>query len=93
MEIAVYKRTNEDWYGNYEIIDGDSLVEVCLYKTGPDPKNYKGEFLVCVWGNDDCGMELEFGADEAKALNIFLQVIGVENVSREHLISLGFVSA
>ena len=93
MLIQVYKKTNEDWYGNYEIKDGDSLVKVSLTQTGPDPKNYKGEFRVCVWGNDDCGMELDFGADETKALNCFLQVIGTGCVSRDHLISLGFISA
>jgi hypothetical protein len=93
MKINVYKKTTDDWYGNYQIKEGDALVTVSFTQTGPNPKMYKGEFRVCVWGNDDCGMERDFGADEATALNTFMQVIGLENVNKDKLKELGFISA
>jgi hypothetical protein len=95
-EIHVYKETNDDWYGNYKIANTSvnaDLVKVSFTQTGCDPKRFQGEFRVCVWGNDDCGMERDFGSDEASALNVFMQVIGLSTVDREYLIALQFVSA
>lgn len=93
MRINVYKKTNDDWYSNYKIKEGDDVVQVSFTQTGPDPKNFKGEFRVCVWGNDDCGMERDFGKEEATALNMFMQVIGLPSVDKIKLKELGFVSA
>lgn len=42
------KEVDDDWYPN---ING-KYVEVSLYVDHPSPVP-----LVCVWGNDDCGME------------------------------------
>jgi len=55
--------------------------------------NFKGEFRVCVWGADDCGMERDFENREAEALNTFMQVIGLPDVNFQDLKQLGFVSA
>ena len=95
MRVEVFKRTQDDWYGNYKIV-GDQrvsdLVEVTfmnlLPTTGPEPTNWR----VCVWGNDDCGQERDFES-ETEAWNIFLQVIGMEFVNLQALRDLGFVSA
>lgn len=95
MEINCFKRTQDDWYGNYKVV-GDcrvsDLVEVSFCTTGPNPKFGLGEWRVCVWGNDDCGMERDF-SDELQALNIYYQVIGYEYVNKNILNSLGFISA
>jgi hypothetical protein len=96
MKIQVFKRTKDNWHGSYKIA-GDArvsdLVEVSFTQTGPDPKNGKGEFRVCVWGNDDCGMERDFGDDEDKALNMFYQVIGMEYVNMIDLFTNKFGNA
>jgi hypothetical protein len=97
MSTTVYKVTEEDWYGSYEIVERNitvaKLVTVALTQTGPNPKEFKGEFRVCVWGNDDCGMERDFGNDETLALSIFMQVIGLKAVNRKELKALQFVNA
>jgi hypothetical protein len=96
MDIDVFKRTTDDWYGNYKIQSDarvSDVVEVSFTTTGPNPKQHQGEFRVCVWGNDDCGMEKDFADDEELAWNCFFQVIGLDYVNKDSLRSLGFVSA
>jgi hypothetical protein len=92
MKINVYKKTNDDWYPNFKIENGDDLVRVSFTQTGPDPNLGYGDWRVCVWGNDDCGMERDFIL-EGEALNIFYQVIGWDSVDMDKLEKLGFVSA
>ena len=95
MKINVFKQTNDEWYGNYKIEDDCrvyGLVEVKFTQTGPDPKYGLGEWRVCVWGNDDFGMERDF-IDEDEALNIFYQVIGWDYVNVDPLKTLGFITA
>lgn len=67
MKISCFKRTDDDWYGNYKIADdkrheGKGYVEVSLLSLGPDAKY---GYRVCVWGNDDCGMERDFESSMA----------------------------
>lgn len=93
MLIEVYKSTKDEWCPSLHLKSGKGLVRVSLTQTGPDPKNFKGEFRVCVWGADDCGMERDFENREAEALNTFMQVIGLPNVNFQDLKQLGFVSA
>jgi len=94
MNVDVFKRTTDDWYPSY-LIQGDirfsKLVEVSFTQTGPNPP-ITGDWRVCVWGADDCGMERDF-QDEAQAWNCFLQVIGWEQVSMQALKDIDFVSA
>lgn len=95
MRVEVFKRTQDDWYGNYKIV-GDQrvsdLVEVSFLNLGPTLQPGQPNWRVCVWGNDDCGMERDF-ENETEAWVMFLQVIGLEHVNRNKLITLGFVSA
>ena len=95
MKVEVFKKTQDDWYGNYKIV-GDcrvsDLVEVSFMSLGPSVLPGQKNWRVCVWGNDDCGMERDF-EDETEAWNIFLQVIGHQYVNRVSLINLNFVSA
>lgn len=96
METMVYKETTDDWYPSYKIKDTSiKLVEVAFTKTGQDPKNFKGEWRVCVWGADDCGMERDYQGPETETecWNMFLQVIGLKDVTMKKLKELGFWSA
>lgn len=92
--ISVYKQTDDDWHGNYKIADDArvcSLVNVQFCLTGPSPP-VKGDWRVCVWGNDDMGMEMDF-KNEVDALNMFMKVIGLEKVNMSLLKKFGFVNA
>ena len=95
MRVEVFKRTRDNWYGNYQVV-GDcrvsDLVEVSFVKLLPYEEDNRLNWRVCVWGNDDCGMEKDF-EKEAEAWNVFLQVIGLEYVDRADLIKMEFVSA
>lgn len=95
MRIDVYKPTQDDWYGNFKIHNDcrvSDLVRVSFCQTGPNPKYGDGMWRVCVWGNDDCGMEKDFHL-EGSAINTFYQIIGQEFVNRQYLKDMGFISA
>lgn len=92
MNVEVFKHTSEDWFPSYKMDGGrTSLVEVCFTQTGPNPP-IAGDWRVCVWGGDDCGMERDFSS-ETEAWNCFLQVIGLKDVTRAALKERGFSSA
>lgn len=87
--VNVFKRTQDNWYGNYEIANDArvrDLVEVSFIPLS------NGEWRCCVWGNDDLGREFDH-ADEATVWNVFLQVIGMEFVNLQPLKDLNFVPA
>jgi hypothetical protein len=90
-KINVYKKTLDDWYPSYKLTNNVELVKVSFTTTGPNPP-INGEWRVCVWGNDDCGMEIDF-IDEKKALSIFMEILGCDYVNMELLKDLGFKSA
>ena len=92
VKVEVFKGTSENWFPSYKMDGGKKLlVKVCFTQTGPNPPTH-GDWRVCVWGGDDCGMERDF-SNEAEAWNCFLQVIGLEDVTRAALRGRGFSSA
>jgi hypothetical protein len=90
---TAYKYTTDDWYPNYPIADGRipsnvGLVRVSFLSIG---NYYPPDWRVCVWGQDDCGMEKDFTSDqEDEAFSCFIQVITLEYVNRKNLEALGF---
>ena len=91
--VEVYKKTHDDWYPAFEMA-GEKLVEVSFIQLNPWRPVEERVWLVCVWGDDDFGMEREFKPDEENlARSIFLNVIEEEYVDVKFLLSLGFVSA
>lgn len=73
---------------------GEKLVEVSFIRLTPWLPAEERIWRVCVWGNDDYGMERDFNPNEENlAWSIFLNVIGEEYVDMKFLLSLGFVSA
>lgn len=91
MRIEVFKETTDDWFPSYKVYDR-KLVTVSLTQTGPDPNAGNGEWRVCVWGADDCGMERDY-TDLSQAREMFYQVIEWEYVNMSELTLNGFVSA
>lgn len=92
MYCEVFKATTDNWYPSY-IIERSNLylVRVVFTQTGPNPP-ISGDWRVCVWGADDCGMERDF-KDETSAWSCFVQVLGLDDVTKSSLKLLGFISA
>jgi hypothetical protein len=90
--ISVFKETNDDWCGNYRIV-GDmrvsDLVHVSFLELSWDAASL---WRVCVWGNDDLGLELDFSSRN-EAFDTFLKVISWPYVSQKSLRDIGFVGA
>ena len=90
--MRVFKLTSDDWCPAYKIagyhkgVKGPKLVEVSHFKLT------NGEYRVCVWGADDCGMDFDTKSG-AKALRIFLNVISWDDVTKAALKEVGFIPA
>lgn len=95
MKVEVFKRTTDNWYPSYNLnndYDNKSmLVEVSFIELSFEDDIY---WRVCVWGGDDCGMEMDYPKHkESECWNMFLQVIGLDYVNMNNLKELGFYSA
>jgi len=89
--VQLFKATRDDWRSSYRLNNGELYVMVSFTQTGPNPPT-QGEWRVCVWGDDDCGMEKDF-LIENEAWLTFVTVIGWEYVNMDALKLIGFVSA
>ena len=94
MSTEVFKRTSDNWapsypFGSDEGIPGHGLVKVVFTQTGPSPPA-SGEWRVAAWGADDFGMVRDF-TDQSEAWHLFLEVIGMEDVTTAELTRMGFV--
>ncbi len=87
-DIIVYKDTSDEWYGNYCIVGEPGTALVCVSLLQLDD----GQWRVCAWGNDDCGVERDF-LDRDQALAVFLEVITPNTVTMDDFIKRGFISA
>lgn len=102
MRQVVFKLTDEDWYPSYRLAnwyygvapEETGMVEVAFlqfpkWEQCPDPG-----YRVCVWGNDDFGMERDYTATEYDAaLAMFHKIISWEKIAVKPLESEGFVFA
>ena len=93
MKITIYKQTDDQWHQTYKLANGTGLVRVMFTQTGPDPENGLGDYRVAAWGNDDFGLECDFGKDKTTALDTLMEIILMPTVSREGLKALGFTLA
>jgi hypothetical protein len=93
LRAKAFKLTDDDWYSNYKLAESSNalehrtrLVEVSLLSLGP----VLGDGTrVCVWGNDDCGMERDFD-NQADATACFMDVLTQLVVNKKWLKSIGF---
>lgn len=91
MSLSCFKPTSEDWYGNFKIADDARHVDLKLVHVSCI-RLHDGTWRVCVWGNDDMGMEYD-QPYESNARNIFTEVCMMDDVTHWRLRELGFVSA
>jgi hypothetical protein len=62
-------KTNEDWYPSYRPLEyGNKLDHTALRVRCQSPNPGRVEWLVCVWGADDFGMEMWSTEEEVKFL-------------------------
>lgn len=92
MLCEVFKRTTDNWRPSYKMDDGKTMLASVTFTQIEPESLIDVKWRVCVWGNDDCGMELDFD-DEKIAWCCFLRVIGLDDVTIAALLELGFVSA
>lgn len=91
ITVSVFKETEDNWYPSFEI-KGDArykyLVEVSYLELSD------GMWRVCVWGQDDMGMERDFEPYERmKAWEVFISIIEQHYVSYNFIKDLGFYGA
>jgi hypothetical protein len=80
---TVYCHTSEDWYPNYP----DNKVKVSMHIN----KDRKQQ-VVCIWGADDCGMEL-WSEDKTIIRKLFRKISKMKDVTKEKLRNLGLYRA
>lgn len=89
MRVEMFKPVLDDWHPNYKINQGTpserDVVRVVYLKL-PSKKSL---WRVCVWGNDDTGMEKDF-TDSEEARKAFLKVAILDSVSRTTFLQMGF---
>lgn len=94
IRTSFFKETNEDWYGEFKIADDKrhedkKYVHVSLISPLSDGITHR----VCVWGNDDMGVEFDT-KDLFEARNCFFAIAFLAKIDRVGLDLLGpFVPA
>jgi hypothetical protein len=79
-------KTTDNWCPNFP----NDEVEVTLMKLKEDKPTYR----ICVWGEDDLGMEIDVQTnDPSKLIKMYDKLIAQPFITMTHLKSLGFVSA
>lgn len=98
----VFKLTDDDWSPSHSLGDyykGQApgtvlLVEVSFLQFIVTELNPDPGYRVCVWGNDDRGMEQDYASSEfAEAEQMFHDVIALDRVNMSTLKEWGFVYA
>ena len=92
MRTSVFKLTQDDWHGSYKLDSWHKGQENPMLVNVSFMPLTDGKWRVCVWGNDDCGMERDF-PEEKTAWNMFLQILDWEFVSMHQLNQNEFVAA
>lgn len=88
MRVEVYKNTTSSWYPEYTLNNKDKLVRVSFIKLRDN------SWRVCAWGDDDFGLEKDFlRTQEKEAWCLFLEVIGLDDVTHQALTERGFYGA
>ena len=96
--INVYKHTNDSWYPSYQLCSDNEnqqnmLVEVSFMKLADDQiTDDDKQWRVCVWGEDDCGMEKDY-IPYNDAWDEFITILQMDALDMENLRELDFYSA
>lgn len=91
--ITCFKRTTDEWYGEFRIHnDGrhekERYVHVSFMPLNTTPILWR----VCVWGNDDLGMEFDTEEYE-NALEVYTELVLLPVVNKSHCVARNLVYA
>lgn len=92
--VVSIKFTNDDWYSNEKIFHKGELrriVTVSLLKLNAS-RSGPWDWRVCVWGNDDFGLEKDF-TDHRQAVNTYIEIVIMNCVNQRPLRDMGFVNS
>jgi len=87
--VSVFKTTTDDWYGSFMVHGSRETIKLVQINFTSDDLGY---FIVSAGGNDDYGLEKHY-TNEKQAWCCFLEIIGIDDVKIEQLVSLGFKGA
>lgn len=88
-----FKFTDDEWYGNYFLNHRGiktRLVKVSFLELRLHGDNK--EYRVCVWGNDDFGLEKD-STNKDDQYKLFKKILKMNRVNKQPLMDLGFVHA
>lgn len=78
--IDIFKKTKDDWYPNYP----NDMVKVSFLQLHNFLQN-TNEWRVCVWGNDDFGLEHDFKSKK-EAEKVFEIISNLDIISQDFLL-------
>jgi hypothetical protein len=81
----------EDWYGNFKIEDDRRFQTTRLVLVSAMGLS-DGKYRVCVWGNDDFGLERDFD-QPGEAMTLFQLIVSQPYPTKEWLKNLDMVPA
>ncbi len=97
IRANAFKLTDDDWYSNEKLASTcekyqhkNKLVEVSCLSLPPAKDN--DTTRVCVWGNDDFGLEKDFD-NRIDAMTCYIEILSQKVVNKKWLKSIGFVNA
>ena len=90
-DIIVFKHTDELWCDSFYLkYTNEMLVEVSFSQLDPDEFTEMTQWSVFVSGTDDLVLGRIF-SNENEALTCFMEIIGQESVTFEHIKMLGLI--
>ena len=93
MNVQVFVPVTEDWYGNYRI-ESDARYKNTLLVAVSLLELHDHTWRVCVWGNDDHGLEKDLTHEQFdQALTLFQQIVSEPYPTHAWLMSLGLYAA
>ena len=79
--IDVFKKTSDNWYPNYP----NDMVKISFLKLPNILQNSDAEWRVCIWGNDDFGLERDFQSKK-EAMKTFEIISDQDSISADFLL-------
>ncbi len=97
INIKVFKITTDEWYPSFKLSDwyeGNKPERTLLVEVSFKELSNK-TLRVCIWGNDDLGLERDYPETSFdQAYNTFLNIVAKDVVNKQWLIdTFGFYQA
>jgi hypothetical protein len=91
LKVTCFVPVQEDWYSNYRIEDDARHKDTLLVQVSALSLR-DGKYRVCVWGNDDFGLERDFD-QPGQAMVLYQLIVSQPNPTQAWLKNLDMVPA